>query len=87
VALDPGAPIFHADLADVLAQKGDDVEAKAQYLAALKAKPDLDTANLGLGVLYARAGDRSSSKFYCQAALKSSDNDIREQARECLNAK
>jgi Flp pilus assembly protein TadD len=84
VALDPGAPIFHADLADVLAQKGDDVEAKAQYLAALKVKPDLDTANLGLGVLYARAGDSSSSKYYCEAALKSSDNDIREQARECL---
>ena len=87
VELDPSAAIFHGDLADVLAQKGDDVEAKAQYLAALKAKPDLDTANLGLGVLLARAGDRSSSKLYCEAALKSSDNDIRQQARECLSAK
>ena len=83
----PSAAIFHGDLADVLAQKGDDAEAKAQYLAALKAKPDLDTANLGLGVLLARAGDRPSSKFYCAAALKSSDNDIRQQARECLSAK
>ena len=62
-------------------------ETTPEYLAALKVKPDLDTANLGLGVLYARAGDRSSSKFYCQAALKSSDNDMRQQARECLSAK
>ncbi len=84
VELDPSAAIFHGDLADVLAQKGDEVEAKVQYLAALKAKPDLDTANLGLGILLAHAGDRSSSKFYCEAALKSGDKDIREQARQCL---
>jgi hypothetical protein len=51
---------------------------------ALKAKPDLDTANLGLGLLLARTGDRASSKAHCEAALKSSDSDIREQATQCL---
>jgi predicted CXXCH cytochrome family protein len=84
VQLDPSAAIFHSDFADVLMQEGDDAEAKAQYLDALKARPDLDTANLGLGLLLARMGDRASSKSHCEAALKSSDSDIREQARQCL---
>jgi tetratricopeptide (TPR) repeat protein len=71
-------------LADVLMQKGDAAEAKRQYEAALHVRPDLDTANLGLGLLLASAGDRAASESHCEIALKSSDSEIREQARQCL---
>jgi len=47
--------------------RGEDAEAKVQYLAALKAKSYLDTANLGLGFPLARSGDRASSKSHVRS--------------------
>lgn len=76
VWLDPNTAIVHSDLADVLAQKGKDEEAKEQYGVAHRIDPNLDVANLGLGMISARNGDVVSSRNYCEAAARS--NDIRE---------
>ena len=62
-----------------------DEEAKQQYDAALRLNPALDVANLGLGLLLARRGDFGGSKLHCEAAMKSTDAELREQAQTCLS--
>jgi Flp pilus assembly protein TadD len=65
-------------------QRGSAAEAGVQYAEALRLDPNLDVANVGMGMMLVREGNAMGGRNYCTEALRSSDSDIREEAAACL---
>jgi len=84
VRLDPGNAIFHSDLADLLTERKKETEAIHEYHEALRLNSNLDSANIGLGMVLVHQGNVIDGKAYCRAGLGSSDNSLVELANSCL---
>jgi Flp pilus assembly protein TadD len=84
VRLDPGNAIFHSDLADLLTEREKETEAIQEYREALRLNSNLDSANIGLGMVLVHQGNVIDGKAYCRAGLGSSDNSLVELANSCL---
>jgi tetratricopeptide (TPR) repeat protein len=65
----PRSPWVHVLLGDAHFQKGEDAQAREEYLQALKSSPDLFEANFRLAYLAFEAGQNSSAIAYYRAAL------------------
>jgi predicted CXXCH cytochrome family protein len=84
VRLDAGNAIFHSDLADLLTERGKEAEAIREYREALRLNPNLNSANIGLGMALVHQGNVMDGKAYCRAGLRSSDKSLVELANSCL---
>lgn len=65
----PDSPWVHVLLGDAHFEKGEDLQAREEYLQALKSSPDLFEANFRLAYLAFEAGQNNSAIAYYRAAL------------------
>jgi tetratricopeptide (TPR) repeat protein len=63
------SPLMHYNLANVLARRGERVEARDHYLAALRLKPRYAQAHVNLGNLLAAEGESAEAAASYRAAL------------------
>jgi len=63
-------PVAHANLGEALDKQGKTLEAKEQFLEALKIDPESVSTLTGLGVLNAHSGEIGAAIEYFRAALK-----------------
>ena len=65
----PGSPWLHVLYANAYVQKHKDAEARKEYQAALRLKPDLPAVNFRLGFLLYQDGDYTSAAEYFRKEL------------------
>lgn len=84
-ALDsPANPQIHIDLADLLSAQGRLPGAAAEYRRALELNAGLPDANLGLGMILLRQGDRGNAVRYLTIAASGPDPDVSRHAQSVL---
>jgi Flp pilus assembly protein TadD len=75
----------HSELGDLLAANGQVQNASDEYREAIRLKPDLYDAHLGLGTILARKGNLGEAGQHFEAASQSADPAVRDPARRALD--